>query len=182
MSKKNTNLGGLGGNDDYGDVDLFGLDEFGAPVGLNPVWGAMTGGAVSTGAAIAVRQWLPEYHGWSEGIGAAAGVLAGAVMAFFPGTRAAGWTGMAVAVTTAGLRQAEKLLVGDAVDYYGLPSVSTPYYAGVEIEPLGIATTEDAMTAGADAQLLGQSPAQLVGAENMLLARHFGATVFGSNN
>ena len=58
----------------YGNVSLFGLDEFGSPVGLNPMWGVAAGGSISTGTAIAVREFTKQVK-YAEGIGALAGIF-----------------------------------------------------------------------------------------------------------
>lgn len=105
------------GDHDMGDgVDLFGLDEWGQPVGMNPLWGAMAGVGVATAATIAVRQLTKPasagaaestLHKFSELVGGAVGALAGGAMIFFPRTRAAGWTALATALVGNGLRQLE---------------------------------------------------------------------------
>lgn len=181
----------LGEMDDYGEVDLFGLDEFGAPVGLNPLWGGLAGGVVSTGTAMAVRAFT-DMDSWAEGIGAGVGLLTGGIMAFFPGSRAAGWTAIATSLATAGLRQLEAL----AKQAAAAPSAGMGIYelapgypvAGVTVEPLtgglGIHQIEkSAAVAGLGAQM----PAELVGnlgqqgapAELLGLGSHFGSTLFG---
>lgn len=92
------------------DVDAFGLDEFGQPTGLNPLWGAVAGTGLGTIGAIAVRQFT-SYGKHSELIGFGLGALASGVMIFFKGTRAAGWTGLAAAFLNNGLRQLEGMLM-----------------------------------------------------------------------
>lgn len=116
---------GRGGYDD--GVDLFGLDEFGAPVGLAPLYGAMIGTGAGTLTAIGVRSMKPEWGDKSELIGLAAGVLTGGIMLAFPGTRHAGWVAMASAGLNNGLRAVEQ--------YY--KATGYPVAAGVTPHPLG---------------------------------------------
>lgn len=102
MKKNDKNLGG--------GVDAFGLDDFGMPAGLNPMWGAVAGTGVGTVAAVATRQFAPTKYKWSEAIGfGAAGLVAGGML-FFENTRAAGWTALASAFLNNGLRQIEMML------------------------------------------------------------------------
>lgn len=98
----NTDLG-------LGDVDAFGLDEMGQPVGLNPVWGAVVGTGLGTVGAIATRQFAPKLAKHSELVGFGLSALASGTMIFFEGTRAAGWTGLASAFLNNGLRQMEQM-------------------------------------------------------------------------
>ena len=187
----------MGDGGDYGELDIFGLDEFGMPAGLNPLWGAVAGGALSTGAAMATRAFSADWGRWSEGIGAGVGVLAGAAMAFFPGSRAAGWTAIATSLVTSGLRQLESLMT----DNFGVYSVERGYPVnGVTVEPLvgaglGVHMIEpSAQVNGAYPELVGtpygQAPAELLGALNGLgqeqqmpasllgLGSHYGSTLF----
>jgi len=105
MKDSDKNLAGL---------DAFGLDEFGIPGGMNPMWGAVAGGGLSTVTSMGVRQFATPFGGlynWSEAIGFGAGALAGGAMLFFEGSRAAGWTALASAFLNSGLRQLEQLLL-----------------------------------------------------------------------
>jgi hypothetical protein len=194
--KKNMEMGLAG---DYDGVDFFGLDEFGMPAGMNPLWGALAGAGIQSGTAIAVRAFT-DMDDWSEAIGAGAGIAAGGVMAIFSGTRAAGWTAMAVSLVSGGLRTLEKLFsdkekAKSTVAGYGIPVVDRAFPVNglgqIDVRPLGIATVEPGMMpgqmSGADAQLLGANP-QLLGANPQLLGgpaisglgAHYGATIFGS--
>lgn len=100
MSKNQTGLG---------EVDAFGLDQLGQPVGLNPVWGAAVGAGLGTVGAIGVRRLMPQYEKHSELIGFGLGAGASAAMLAFEGTRAAGWTGLASAFLNNGLRSLERM-------------------------------------------------------------------------
>jgi hypothetical protein len=98
-------------NDNMGEVDMFGLDEFGQPAGGDSMWGAVIGGGVGTGAAIIARAMskpTSKFHQYSELAGLLAGGIAGGVMMAFPGTRRMGWAAAATALVTNGLRQLEQ--------------------------------------------------------------------------
>lgn len=101
---------GLGGADlgSYDEVSMFGLDEFGAPVGIGPLYGAVIGVGAGTLTAIGVRS-LTSYGAHSELIGLGVGVAAGAIMvAASESTRHAGWVAMAAAALNNGLRAVEQ--------------------------------------------------------------------------
>lgn len=96
--------------DNMGEVDMFGLDEFGQPAGGDSMWGAVIGGGVGTGAAIIARAMTKptsKIHQYSELAGLLAGGIAGGIMMAFPGTRRMGWAAAATALVTNGLRQFE---------------------------------------------------------------------------
>ncbi len=95
-------------NEEYGSVDLFGLDEFGQAVGPYPAIGAALGVGVQTAAAILVRRFTAQDK-WSEGIGAVVGMAAGAGMMAMEKTRAMGWTMVAASGVGGLLRQLETL-------------------------------------------------------------------------
>jgi len=104
------------GDSDYdgmGEVDMFGLDEFGQPAGGDSMWGAVIGGGVGTGAAMIARAMTKptsKIHQYSELAGLLAGGIAGGVMMAFPGTRRMGWAAAATALVTNGMRQLENSL------------------------------------------------------------------------
>lgn len=183
------------GDDDYSGVDLFGLDEFGQPVGMNPMWGAIIGTGISTGVAICMRRYSPSHAKYSEGIGALAGIGAGAAMAFMGNARAAGWTAIATSAVSGGLRQLEALMSPETVSgAYGLATIDKGYpvlgdysYGNeISVEPLGIATieqTHQVLGDGNGPHLLGAAGAELVGVPGLSgLGSHYGATVFGGGN
>jgi hypothetical protein len=108
MSEKTLNGSDLGRG--YDDVDLFGLNEFGEPEGLSPIYGALTGVGVGTLAAIGARSF-GDSGSWtrnnSEFLGLLASLAAGGTMAFFPSTRYSGWVAMAAGLANNGLRVVE---------------------------------------------------------------------------
>lgn len=132
---------------DSGSVDLFGLDEFGVPAGMNQLWGAVIGGGLGTGTAIAVRALAGEpvagkfdWSKYSEGVGFAVAAGASGLMMAFPGTRAAGWAGMAVAFMTNGLRQLEKMFVEKTEGAFGAATIEP--LNGVVMESLSPGTRD----------------------------------------
>ncbi len=139
----------------YDDVNIFGVDEFGDPAGLGALYGAMIGAGAGTVAAIGYRSFKGNDSFKSELVGLAVGVLAGAAMVAMPKTRHAGWTAMASAVLSNGLRAAE-------AHFKGLTSTPT---AGMRIEHLRGAQIEPLN--GAGAQLLGP-PAHLLGTSSQV--------------
>jgi hypothetical protein len=190
------NLGAYN-DEEYGSVDLFGLDEFGQPVGPYPAVGAALGTAIQTGAAIAVRRFTKKDK-WSEGIGGAVGVVAGAGMLMLPKMRAMGWTAIAASLVGGGLRQLEVVMSkqeGAKQDAAAAAKTvdETNGMGLVEIEPtaaLGLPTIEPTEMLGMPPQLVGagdyglsQNPAaqqaQLVGPGVSGLGSHFGSTIFG---
>jgi hypothetical protein len=108
-------LGNYGEGDDMdgvGEVDMFGLDEFGQPVG-DAMWGSVIGGGIGTGIAIMTRAMTKptsKIHQFSELTGLLAGGAAGGVMMAFPATRRMGVAAIATAFVTNGLRQLEQSL------------------------------------------------------------------------
>jgi hypothetical protein len=109
---KSSDLNGISDISDVGDVDMFGLDAFGNPVGLGAVWGSLVGGGLGTATSIGIRSMAksPSLYKWSEGIGFASGALAGGVMMAFEASRHSGVAAIATALATNGLRQIEALL------------------------------------------------------------------------
>jgi hypothetical protein len=193
-------------DDGLGDVDMFGLDEFGEPVGMKSYWGSAIGGVAATGTAIAVRALSksPTMLKHAEGIGLAAGVIAGGAMMAMKGTRHAGWSAIAATLATSGLRYAEQLfmtppLLG-AVEIERT-GVIRPLQGDIDVRTMdggmGIATIEPtgAVFSGGLGdgmpRLLGNTPhnqreatAQLLGVPGLggplaAMASSFGATLFG---
>ncbi len=122
---------------ELGNVDAFGLDEFGMPAGINPLWGAVAGTGLGTLTAIGVRQFSGGSVGmvkWSEAIGFGVGALASGAMLLSKSTRAAGWTGLASSFLNNGLRQLEMMLLMKEV---ALPA-GTQGVGDVVIEPTDV--------------------------------------------
>jgi len=98
-----------------GHVDLFGLDEYGNPVGISEYWGVGIGVGLSTGGAILTRALWKSATGykWAEGIGFLSALLAGGTMMFFKKTRRAGLATLLSSLGAAA-RQVEMLVSGEA--------------------------------------------------------------------
>jgi hypothetical protein len=193
------NLGAYN-EDEYGSVDLFGLDEFGQPVGPYPAIGAALGTAIQTSAAIAVRRFTKKDK-WSEGIGAGVGVMAGGAMMLLPKMRAMAWSTLAASLVGGGLRQLEVMMSkNEKAKQEAAEAAKEAESSGeqsgmglVQIEPteaLGLPTIEPTQMLGMPPQLVGagdyglsQNPAakqaQLVGPGVSGLGSHFGSTIFG---
>jgi hypothetical protein len=128
--KNNGNLGDTDGFSDVGEVDMFGLDEFGQPAGGDSMWGAVIGGGVGTGVAMIARKMTnnptKSIHKFSELLGLAAGGIAGGVMMAFPSTRRMGWAAAATALVTNGLRQLENSLDKQAQQAAASPTGTAP--------------------------------------------------------
>lgn len=187
-------LGDYGDVSDVANVDMFGLDEYGQPHGLGALWGAAIGGGVATAASIATRAlWKsPSGFKWSEGIGFAAGALAGGVMMAFPNSRHAGLTAILTSFVTSGLRQVEVLLMAPKAAGWGMVTADRIPHV-FSTGGLGLATLAPSPTVyGLQGDLgqqqavnlvgLGADPAQLVGQAGLshqMLAAHYGAAITG---
>lgn len=165
-------------NYDMGSVDLFGLDEFGQPVGGLSVYGGLIGGVTQTAASMVFRRVTANatMNKYSELLGGAVGALAGVGMWFMGSDyRAAGFSAGLTALVTGALRQAEvSLMPAGAPAGWGMTSIDPGYLvpgsAGMSGYGLGMATVENS------AQVRGlQGPPQLVGAGDYGLAGNPGA-------
>jgi hypothetical protein len=181
----------LGATEEYDDVDAFGLDEFGQPRGLNPLWGAVAGSGLGTVAAMGLRRWgSGRMAKYAEPIGFGLAAATAGTMIAFKGSRAAGWTALAAAFLNNGLRSVEEMMAGrfDGVAGWGgvvvNPTTSFQGYGGgmglVEVQPT--TSFQDA----ALPQLVGASlqsasdHVQLVGGPALnAFSGHWGATLFG---
>lgn len=114
-----------------GDMDMFGLDEFGGAT-REDMWGAVIGNGTATIASIALRRLTNKtsaYNKYSEGIGALVGAAAGGVMYAFPKTRGMGMAAIVNAFIGNGLRQLEQSLFADKGAQAG--------WGGVTVDPTG---------------------------------------------
>jgi len=199
-----SDLGNYG--DDYGSVDLFGLDEFGQPQGMSQNIGAGIGAATQASVAAAVKEFT-SYDKYAEGIGAIAGAAVGGAMIAMPNARAAGWTAAIVSLVGGGVRQLHTLVSkkeqakNALAGHLGLVEIENMPRVGYDqMNGLGLPTIErQALVPGSQGldgnlgmppQLVGagdfglsQNPAaqqaQLVGPQVSGLASHFGSTIFG---
>jgi hypothetical protein len=167
-------------NYDLGGVDLFGLDEFGQPVGGLSVYGGLIGGVTQTAASMLFRRVTTNatMNKFSEGLGGVVGAALGAGLWFMgPDYRAAAFSAGLTALVTGALRQAEVSLLPvptAAAGAWGMTSIDPQYMVpgsgGMSGYSLGLATVEPS------ASLRGlQGPPQLVGAGNYGLGDNPGA-------
>ncbi len=91
---------------DYDDADMFGLDEYGQPTGLNPNWGALGVTGAGTLTTLAVQQFStsPKMQRASEAIGLGVATAAAGALMVSKKTRAAGWAGLFAAIASHGPR------------------------------------------------------------------------------
>jgi len=197
-------LGDYGDVSDVANVDMFGLDEYGQPHGLGALWGAAIGGGVATAASIATRAlWKsPAGFKWSEGVGFAAGAIAGGVMMAFPNSRHAGLTAIVTSFVTSGLRQIEMLLMPRAagLGMVSIDKVPNGFFSNLPGQAgLGLTVIDPtervgwpqqgypqagfgAVPSGVNLVGLGANPAELVGhagLSHQQLANHYGAAITG---
>ena len=95
-----------------GEVDLFGLDEFGQPTG-NQMVGAAVGAGVQSLAAVTLKHTQagrPTVYKYAEGIGALVGALAGGAMIAIPSQRGAGWTAVTTSLVSGAVRQVSAMV------------------------------------------------------------------------
>lgn len=135
------------GSGTYGNVDFFGLDEFGMPVGLPYTLGAAAGPAIAAGTAVAVRKYSTDadYQKYSELIGAGVALLAGAALWVSPKTRAAGVTAAISGAVGNVIRQIEHSMAMSTVStgvkgLYGLREVTME--PRTALKGLGMVSTE----------------------------------------
>jgi len=142
---KSSDLNGISDISDVGDVDMFGLDAFGNPVGLGAAWGVLIGGGLATATSIGLRSMLksPTVYKWSEGIGFGVGALTGGVMMFFQDMRHSGLAAIATSFATNGLRQVEAL--------FGPSKGFAAYAASKKLLPAVATATATATTAAEQA-------------------------------
>jgi len=199
MTKRNQDLAGISDISDIGNVDMFGLDEFGNPSGLHPAYGLLIGGGVATGAAVAIRALTDETGSWykyAEGLGFLAGAASsGVLFAMGPKNYGAGWAALAASFVSNGIRQLE-VFFKPAPKAVAAPAPGVFYGPVIEkTRTLGIPSIERSGVvngASGEPQLLGSSgpaarkaEATLVGVPGLNsdvsgMAGNFGATLWGN--
>lgn len=95
-----------------GSVDLLGLNSFGQPVGMNPLWGVTIGGGVSFGTATILARMSGKAAAHADLIGFLAGLATGGVMYSMKATRHAAFGAFAGAFFAAGLKWLGGVLFG----------------------------------------------------------------------
>jgi hypothetical protein len=180
----------------HGKVNMFGLDEFGSPAGIEPYWGAVAGPGISAGTAVAVRGLASgKVAEWSEGIGGLVGALSGGLMMIFSQTRGAGLVTLLSSLVSAIPRQLERSLNAD--DPATAAAVKAGKDAAKAIQTAQQQSAGFGLTTAEPAQLMGppisnQGPlqqniaAQQVGAYGGPALTNFspfyGSTVMGGGN
>ena len=112
-----------------GSVDLLGLNSFGEPVGMNPLWGMAIGGGVSgiTSAALS-RSASAKTAARADLYGFLAGIATGGVMYSMKATRHAAFGALAGAFFASGMKWLEGVLFGSpkpmAGRGVGLPQIN----------------------------------------------------------
>ena len=157
-----------------GEIDLFGLDEFGSPEGLAPLYGALIGSGLQAAVAVGVRQATKkglkaaDWAKWSEGIGVIAASIAGGAMYFFPQTKGAGVAALAGALGGV-IRQGEALLLTSEAEQKaieemlatvrGLMPAAAPVkeggaWGGVQFEPANLRGVQAEQLNGAQPEMI----------------------------
>lgn len=166
--KKNQSMDiSLGDADSFDDVDAFGLDQLGAPSGLNPLWGAVAGSGLGTVASMGLRRFgsggMAKH---AEALGFLAGAAASGAMIMMRRTRAAGWTGLAAAFLNNGLRALEQYATGGFSGVV-IDPITAFSGSGMGIVDVSPTTAFSGPTGGMGAQL-----PQLVGATLQSASEH----------
>lgn len=109
-------------------VNLFGLNAYGVPQGMERLWGSVAATGVGTLGAIAARRFASPgswASRWSEAVGLLAGAGASLAMIGFESTRAAGWMGLVSTGLNNGLRILEQVMFGGQVAGLGWYTTET---------------------------------------------------------
>ena len=178
--------------DSPGIADVWGLDEYGNPVGVSEGVGAAVGLLVSFAGKEVVQRFAPQsstttpgaLSGWQinaegVGLGAAAVVCGGLMLA--EKTRRAGWIGLALAGLSSGPRWISDMITG----YVSMPAAAAPPAAGIGAYMMQQLVPAQMAGAGLGAPLVQQfgpslgapNPALLTGLAPQLsgLTHQFGA-------
>lgn len=112
-----------------GSVDLLGLNSFGEPVGMNPLWGVAIGGGISgISSAVLSRSASAKTAARADLYGLLAGLAAGGVMYSMKSTRHAAFGAFAGAFFASGLKWLSGILFGSAKPMagrgVGLPTIN----------------------------------------------------------
>lgn len=96
-----------------GSVDLLGLNNFGEPVGMSPLWGMAIGGGTA-GATSMLLAKMGKAPARADLLGFVAGLATGGIMYSMKATRHAAFGAFAGAFFASGLRWIGRALFGDA--------------------------------------------------------------------
>lgn len=95
-----------------GNVDLLGLNSFGEPVGMNPLWGVTIGGGTSFATSMIASRVGGKAAAHADLLGFLAGVATGGVMYSMKSTRHAAFGALAGAFFASGLKWLGGVLFG----------------------------------------------------------------------
>ncbi len=95
-----------------GNVDLLGLNSFGQPVGMNPLWGVGIGGGTSFATSMILSRTSGKMAAHADLIGFLAGLATGGVMYSMKSTRHAAFGAMFGAFFASGLKWLGGVLFG----------------------------------------------------------------------
>lgn len=102
-----------------GNVDLLGLNSFGEPVGMNPLWGVTIGGGTSYATSMILSRMGGKAAARADLIGFLAGLATGGVMYSMKATRHASFGAFAGAFFAAGLKWLGGVLFGASTPVAG---------------------------------------------------------------
>lgn len=184
-----------------GSVDLLGLNGLGENPGLNPIFGTLIGGGVSSVTSLALRHAASgKAAEHADAIGFGAGIAASAAMYAMKGTRHAAFAALAGTFFAAGIRALEKMLSSSSgvgipmIEHLGIPQITALNGFGMhQLGPIpqsygtipGVAGTQLGNTSGPPVDLMGEQSATqqqavlLGGPQTSAFANHYGANLFG---
>lgn len=186
-----------------GSVDLLGLNGLGQNPGLNPIFGVLIGGGVSSVTALALRHAATGKPAeYSDAIGFGAGVATSLAMYAMKGTRHAAFASLAGTVFAAGLRALEKALSSSGgvgipmIEHLGIPQIQA-LNGGLGMHQLGPIPQSYGTIPGVAGAALGSAPpvdllgdqsatqqqaVLLGGPQTSAFANHYGANLFGGRS
>ena len=126
-----------------GNVDLLGLNSFGNPVGLSPIWGTLIGGGVAGGTTLIVEHtFAGKAQINADLIGFGAGLATSALMYAMPRTRHAALGAVLGTFLASGLRWLERVLLGTVQLPAATAQAASQIAQGAPgVQGLGLATT-----------------------------------------
>ena len=122
-----------------GSVDLLGLNSFGQPVGMNPLWGMMIGGGVSSFTSMGLeRMGSGKAAAHADLIGFLAGIATGGAMYAMKSTRHAAFGAFAGAFFASGLKWLGRVLFGAPTAAKGTAGIGMPQIQALNGGHLGL--------------------------------------------
>lgn len=121
-----------------GNVDLLGLNSFGEPVGMNPLWGVTIGGGTSFATSIIAGRMGGKAAAHADLIGFLAGMATGGVMYSMKSTRHAAFGAFAGAFFAAGLKWLGGVLFGPSIAQKAVAGMGLPMINALNGGGLGL--------------------------------------------